>query len=328
MRTPPLPVRDGLNPVRLQLPQRGVTSGPGHVPGTDEHTVWLTVLDYLVARFPADESRLREKVAGREVVDDRGQPVDETTPFVPGGAVSLYRDPPVESRVPFEIDVLHEDDDLLVVDKPHFLATMPRGAYVVESVVVRLRRATGLSEISPAHRLDRVTAGVLVLTKRREVRGRYQELFARRRVVKTYEAVSAGQPDVGLPHVVRNRVVKERGVLQAEIVSGEPNTETRIEMLDQCTDPVQGVLRRFRLYPRTGKIHQLRLHMASIGSPILNDNFYPSFYDVAPDDYAAPVQLLARSLAFDDPVTGRRREFVSRRELAAWVPPEQSAGDR
>lgn len=117
-------------------------------------------------------------------------------------------------------------------------------------------------------------------------------------------------------------------MLQAEIVSGEPNTETRIEMLDQCTDPVQGVLRRFRLYPRTGKIHQLRLHMASIGSPILNDNFYPSFYDVAPDDYAAPVQLLARSLAFDDPVTGRRREFVSRRELAAWVPPEQSAGDR
>jgi len=270
---------------------------------------------------------LREKVALREVVDDQGRPLDETAPFVAGGAVYLYRDPPVETRVPFEIDVLHEDDDLLVVDKPHFLASMPRGAYVVESVVVRLRRATGLAEISPAHRLDRVTAGVLVLTKRREVRGRYQELFAQRRVRKTYEAVSAGTPAVDLPLVVRDRVVKHRGVLRAEVVPGEPNTETRIELLDVRPDATHGELRRFRLHPRTGKIHQLRLHLASIGSPILHDNFYPDLYDVAPDDYTAPVQLLARSLEFDDPVTGERREFVSRRELAAWpVSPPASAG--
>lgn len=311
-------MRDGLNPVRLQLPRPGVTSGPTYAPGAESGTGWGTVLDYLVARFPQDETRLREKVALREVVDDQGRPLDETAPFVAGGAVYLYRDPPVETRVPFEIDVLHEDDDLLVVDKPHFLASMPRGAYVVESVVVRLRRATGLDEISPAHRLDRVTAGVLVLTKRREARGRYQELFAQRRVRKTYEAVSAGTPAVDLPHVVRDRVVKHRGVLRAEVVPGEPNTETLIELLDVRPDERHGELRRFRLHPRTGKIHQLRLHLASIGSPILHDNFYPDLYDVAPDDYTAPVQLLARSLEFDDPVTGERREFVSRRELAAW----------
>ena len=313
-------MRDGLNPVRLQLPRPGVTAGPTYAPGAEQPGGWVTVLDYLVARFPQDEARLREKVATREVVDDQGRPLDESTPFVPGGAVYLYRDPPAETRVPFDIDVLHEDDDLLVVDKPHFLASMPRGAYVVESVVVRLRRATGLAEISPAHRLDRVTAGVLVLTKRREVRGRYQELFAQRRVRKTYEAVSAGVPAVDLPHVVRDRVVKQRGVLRAEVVPGEPNTETRIELVGSRADPRYGELHRFRLHPRTGKIHQLRLHMASIGSPILNDNFYPDLYDVAPDDYAAPVQLLARSLEFDDPVTGQRREFASRRELVAWTP--------
>lgn len=301
------------------------------------------MVDYLVARFPDDAARLREKVAAGEVVDEIGRPLGTDAPYVAGTLVYLYRDAAPEARVPFEIDVLHHDDDLLVIDKPHFLASTPRGAYVVESAVVRLRRDLGLPEISPAHRLDRITAGVLVLTTRREVRGAYQQLFASRTIRKTYEAVAGVDPTLQLPTTVRSRIVKEHGTLVAQEVAGEPNAESRITLVEtrdardatssarsarsaggrpgaEQTSP--GVpcaaLGRYVLEPHTGKTHQLRLHMASLGLPILNDNFYPSFYDVAPDDYSAPLQLLARSISFTDPLSGEDRTFTSRRTLEAW----------
>lgn len=291
-------------------------------------TTWATVLDYLVARFPEDATRLREKVAGREVVDEVGRPFHETSAFVPGALVFLYRDAPVEPRVPFEIDVLHHDDDLLVIDKPHFLASTPRGAYVVESAVVRLRRQLDLPEISPAHRLDRITAGVLVFTTRRAVRGAYQRMFAERTVHKTYEAVAGVDPALIFPRTVRSRIVKELGTLEALEVPGEPNSESLIDLVDVRTDPAGSPLGRYELRPRTGKTHQLRLHMASLGLAIRHDNFYPRFYDVAPDDYSAPLQLLARSIEFTDPFSGQRREFVSRRQLSLWAEPHRSDGGR
>lgn len=293
----PLPVRDGLNPTRLRLPR----------PGT-----WATALEYLLERFPSDHTRLREKVAAREVVDEHGTPITEATPYRPHGFVYLYRDPPIEPRVPFEIDILHRDEDLLVVDKPHFLASTPRGAYVVESALVRLRRDLDLPELTPAHRLDRITAGVLLFTVRQEARRAYQSLFDERRVAKEYEALAPHDPALTLPRTVRSRIIKERGVLQASEVPGTPNAESRIALLD-----VRDGIGRYRLLPRTGKTHQLRLHMSSLGIPILGDNFYPRFYDVAPDDYSTPLQLLARSIEFDDPLTGVRRRFASRRTLAA-----------
>lgn len=309
-------MRDGLNPVRLQLPHGSTAE---------------TVLEHLAARFPDDAARLRAKVAAGEVVDEIGRPLGPDAPYVAGTLVYLYRDAAPEARVPFEIDVLHHDDDLLVIDKPHFLASTPRGAYVVESAVVRLRRDLGLPEISPAHRLDRITAGVLVLTTRREVRGAYQQLFASRTIRKTYEAVAAVDPSLELPTTVRSRIVKEHGTLVAQEVEGEPNAESRIALVetravadvggdaqDSATRPSPTVLGRYVLEPHTGKTHQLRLHMASLGLPILNDNFYPSFYDVAPDDYAAPLQLLARSVSFVDPLSGDERTFTSRRTLDCW----------
>ena len=221
-----------------------------------------------------------------------------------GSHVFLYRDLPDEVEVPFDIPVLYRDDDIVVVDKPHFLATMPRGRHVAQTALVRLRRELDLPELSPAHRLDRLTAGVLLFTARREVRGCYQTLFARNEVNKAYLAAAQGVPDCPLPTVVRNRIIKRRGVLQALIEPGEPNAETLVESRGDG---------HYRLTPRTGRTHQLRVHMASLGVPITGDPLYPDVIDVAQEDFSTPLQLLAHSLKFDDPLSGEPRRFVSGR---------------
>jgi tRNA pseudouridine32 synthase/23S rRNA pseudouridine746 synthase len=162
-----------------------------------------------------------------------------------------------------------------------------------------------LPELSPAHRLDRLTAGVLLLTARREVRGTYQTLFSRGLVSKTYLARAAVDPALLFPRVVRNRIVKRRGHLQAVCEPGKVNADTRIELLSP-----DGL---YRLTPRTGRTHQLRVHMASLGIPINGDPLYPNIIDVAADDFSTPLRLLAQRIEFVDPVTGVRREFTSRR---------------
>ena len=277
-----MPVRDGLGPARLRL-QGG------------------SVVDEFRARFgPAAAA----KVTAGEVVDADGAVLDGRSVMPAGSFVYLYRELAPEVPVPFDIPVLHRDDDIVVVDKPHFLATMPRGRHVAQTATVRLRRELGLPELSPAHRLDRLTAGVLLFTTRREVRGRYQSLFAQGLVRKTYLARSAGQPTTELPCVVNNRIIKRRGQLQAVVEPGEPNAETLVERLGG------GI---YRLTPRTGRTHQLRVHMASLGLPIDGDPLYPNVIDIAADDFSTPLQLLAHSLEFEDPLTGARRRFVSRR---------------
>ncbi|HEX4557971.1 MAG TPA: pseudouridine synthase [Mycobacterium sp.] len=284
MRPAPLPVRDGLGPARVRL--RG---GP--------------VLAELTARFgePA-----RAKVLGGEVVDADGVVVDDATVRPTGSSVYLYRELPHEVPVPFDMPVLYHDADIVVVDKPHFLATMPRGQHVAQTALVRLRRELGLPELSPAHRLDRLTAGVLLFTTRRELRGAYQTLFAHGLVSKTYLARAAVDPALALPRLVRSRIVKRRGQLQAFCEPGVPNAETLVELLS-----IEGL---YRLTPRTGRTHQLRVHMASLGIPITGDPLYPNVVDVPAGDFSAPLQLLAQRVEFDDPVTGLRREFVSRRD--------------
>ena len=282
MRPAPLPVRDGLGPARVRL--RG---GP--------------VLAELTARFGTPA---RAKVLAGEVVDADGAVVDEATVLPAGSSVYLYRDLPDEVPVPFDIPVLYQDADIVVVDKPHFLATMPRGRHVAQTALVRLRRELGLPELSPAHRLDRLTAGVLLFTTRRELRGAYQTAFARGLVSKTYLARAAVDPDLMLPLVVRSRIVKRRGHLLVLCEPGVTNAETLVEHISDGL---------YRLTPRTGRTHQLRVHMASLGIPITGDPLYPNVVDVADDDFSAPLRLLAQRIEFTDPVTGLRREFVSRR---------------
>ncbi len=275
-------MRNGLGPARLRL-QGG------------------NVADELGRRFgpPA-----RDKVLAGDVFDADGTALSADTEMTAGAHVYLYRDLPDEVPVPYPMPVLYRDDNIVAVDKPHFLATMPRGSHVAQTALVRLRRALGLAELSPAHRLDRLTAGVLLFTARREVRGAYQGMFARGEVMKTYLAVSSVQPGLAAPQVISNRIVKQRGTLQARIEPGEPNAETRIEPLGAG---------RYRLIPRTGRTHQLRLHMAAIGLPIDNDPLYPNVIDVEPGDFTAPLRLIAHRLEFSDPLTGDRRCFVSSR---------------
>ncbi|WP_019819124.1 pseudouridine synthase [Saccharomonospora saliphila] len=302
MRRPPspLPQRDGLDAVRLRLPPRGP---------------FPTVRDFLVRklhRLPPE--RIDEMLREQRFVTTDG-PVSPDTPFVPNGLVWFHRDPPEdEVPVPFALGIVHRDDDLVVVDKPHFLATTPRGSHARETALARLRRDLGLADLTPVHRLDRVTAGLLMFVTRRELRRPYQTLFSDRLVHKEYEAVAPYDPDLVLPRTVRSRIVKKRGVVAARELPGEPNAETRIELLDHA-----GGLGRYRLIPRTGRTHQLRVHMNSCGVPILGDTFYPVVTETAPDDFRRPLQLLATVLAFDDPVTGRPRRFDTHRTLTAWT---------
>ena len=274
--------RDVLGPARLRL-QGG------------------NVADEFGRRFGPDA---REKVLAGGVFRAGGEVVDAQTVLPAGAVVFHYRDLPDEIEVPFDIPVLYRDENIVVVDKPHFLATMPRGVHIVQTALFRLRRDLDLPELSPAHRLDRLTAGVLVFTARREVRGAYQTLFARGEVGKTYLAQSSVQPDLVVAQHVRNRIVKRRGVLQATVEPGESNAETLVEPLGAG---------RYRLTPRTGRTHQLRVHMAGLGLPIDNDPLYPEVADVDPGDFTRPLRLIAHHLEFDDPLTGDRRVFVSSR---------------
>jgi tRNA pseudouridine32 synthase/23S rRNA pseudouridine746 synthase len=228
--------------------------------------------------------------------------------------VWFHRELPDEEPVPFALDVVYRDEHIVVADKPHFLATTPRGGHVTETALARLRRELGLPTLGAAHRLDRLTAGLVLFTVRPEERGAYQTLFRDRLVRKEYEAVAPYDAGLALPRTVISRIVKERGVLAAREVAGEPNALTQVELTDH-----RDGLGRYRLLPSTGQTHQLRVHMNALGVPILGDPLYPVVTGPVPaGDFRRPLQLLARVLEFTDPVTGRAHRFVSGRVLRAW----------
>lgn len=277
---------------------------------------WATVREHLAQRLSAAGPGVVDGMftAGLIVgADGRSVPAD--TPYAPGMFVWFHREPPAEVPVPFPLEVVHRDEHIVVVDKPHFLATTPRGGHITQTALARLRRELGVPELGAAHRLDRLTAGLVLFTVRPEERGAYQTLFRDRLVRKEYEAVAPYDPALDLPRTVRSRIVKERGVLTAEEVEGEPNAVTRVELAAHRADG----LGRYRLMPATGQTHQLRVHMNALGVPILGDPLYPEVAAPVPaGDFRRPLQLLARRLEFTDPVTGVEHRFTSGRVLAAW----------
>lgn len=275
------------------------------------------MLDFLCQRFPRIPAGiLRQRLAAGDIVDEAGRPQSADSPYRPGGWLWYYREVPDEAPVPFDLEVLHRDERLVVVDKPHFMASTPGGRYLRHTALVRLRNQLDLPELSPMHRLDRDTAGVLMFCTEPAFRGRYQALFQARSVHKEYEAVARVPDTMTLPHLHRSRIEEVAGRFVMREVAGEANSETRVELLRWLDDARMAHL---RLVPTTGRKHQLRVHLCALGMPILNDGFYPWTPESVPgeDDYARPLQLLARAVEFRDPVDGRRRRFESRRSLGA-----------
>ncbi|WSQ07919.1 pseudouridine synthase [Streptomyces sp. NBC_01231] len=312
----PLPQRDGVDPVRVRLPAEGP---------------WATVREHLVERLAAEAGVVEGMFDTGRVVGADGRAVAADATYQPGMFVWFHRELRPEVPVPFPVRIVHRDEHIVVADKPHFLATTPRGSHVTESALARLRRELDIPALGAAHRLDRLTAGLVLFTVRPEERGAYQSLFRDRLVRKEYEAVAPYAPELALPHTVRSRIVKERGVLAAYEVPGEPNAISHVALAERPGDGTgaggggngrgggEHGLARYRLVPATGQTHQLRVHMNTLGVPILGDPLYPVVADPGPaGDFRRPLQLLARVLEFTDPVTGVEHRFRSGRALEAW----------
>lgn len=278
-----------------------------------EDGTWRTVRDFLTAtESRISPHRFDAMFAAGDIVDMTG-PIAPDAPYVPGEAVWFHRDLPSETVVPFDISIVHRDDALLVIDKPHFLSTIPRGGHILQTALVRLRLELDLPQLVPAHRLDRVTAGLVLFVVDPTLRGAYQTLFQDRRVRKEYQAIARYDPSLELPTVVRSRIVTEKGDFTAREIDGEPNAHTTVELLEH-----RDGLGRYRLTPLTGRTHQLRLHMNSLGIPILGDDLYPTATGRAVDDFTDPLQLLASAIEFTDPISKLMRRFETGMGLERW----------
>jgi tRNA pseudouridine32 synthase/23S rRNA pseudouridine746 synthase len=274
------------------------------------------VIDFLAERFDTiSRSEIEARMLRGDVCDAAGECISPAHPYRPHLKLYYYRSIETETRIPFDEEVLFEDDYLVVVDKPHFLPVTPGGRYLQETLLVRMKRRLGVDTLAPMHRIDRETAGLVLFTKQPQTRGIYQELFSRREVIKRYQAIAPRRADLPLPMIYRSRLVGADHFMRMCEADGEPNAETGIERME-----TRGELARYRLLPLTGKRHQLRVQMAALGMPILNDQIYPdhrSKVQIEEDDFSAPLQLLAEYIAFRDPVTGQDRWFESKRRLLA-----------
>jgi tRNA pseudouridine32 synthase/23S rRNA pseudouridine746 synthase len=288
-------MRDGVSPSKHQLPVGD----------------WCTMLEFLQHYFPkvTTETWLSRMDKG-EVVDADGVHIKSDHHYRAGAVLYYYREVEGEALIPFDEVILFQDEHLLVVDKPHFLPVIPSGRYLHETLLVRLKRKLQLDHLTPLHRLDRETAGVILFSIEPANRGDYHALFNHCAISKVYEALAPIHSDRQLPLTYRSRIVTGEPFFRMQEVAGEPNAETHIEMLEQ-----QGNNARYRLRPVTGKKHQLRVHLAALGIPIINDHTYPELLPHKGEDYTHPLKLLARSIAFKDPYTNQQRFFESGRKF-------------
>jgi tRNA pseudouridine32 synthase/23S rRNA pseudouridine746 synthase len=279
----------GLAASRLQLP-----------PGS-----WRTLLDGLCARFPAvARATWEDRFARGRVCDADGRAVPADMPYRVGAQIRYFREVADEATIPFAEHVLHVDAHLVVADKPHFLPVTPAGGHVHETLLARLVRRLGNPDLVPLHRIDRDTAGLVLFSADPATRDAYQTLFRERRIVKRYEAIAPARPELSFPRVHASRLATGEPFFRMREVDGVANSETRIDVIERS-----GAWWRYALQPVTGRKHQLRVHMAALGAPIRNDRLYTDTASHPPTDHAQPLQLLARSLVFADPLDGAVRKF-------------------
>ncbi|MBC7859220.1 MAG: pseudouridine synthase, partial [Burkholderiaceae bacterium] len=252
------------------------------------------MLAFLAHNYPlVSAASWIERMARGEVVDADGVHLRPESAYRRGRRIFYYRELEQETPIPFQEEILFQDEHLVVVDKPHFLPMTPSGRFLQETVLVRLKKKLGLEELSPIHRLDRETAGVVIFSRQQASRGAYQSLFQQRAVEKVYEALAAPLPGRQFPFVYRSRMVDSDQFFLMREADGEPNSETIIDVIEERGDTTL-----YRLRPHTGRKHQLRVHLAALGIPIINDAFYPVALPCKQDDVSQPLQLLARAIAF------------------------------
>ena len=291
-----LPTKNGVGPSCVGLPAGN----------------WRSITDFLVERFPAITREVwLERMAHQLVMDEFGGLVTPERPYPGPMRIYYYRAVDVEARIPFEEAVLYQDDHLVVADKPHFLPVTPSGHYLQETLLVRLKKRLGIDTLIPIHRIDRETAGLVLFSTQPDERNAYQAMFRDHAVTKHYEAIAPWRQDLTWPITRKSRIVEDEPFFRQREVPGPPNSETHMDVIEKS-----GGFARYALSPVTGKKHQLRVHMNALGLPILNDRMYPPVAETPDDDYRLPLQLLAKSIAFTDPVTGQARHFQSQRTLA------------
>jgi tRNA pseudouridine32 synthase / 23S rRNA pseudouridine746 synthase len=294
-----MPTREGVGPSCVALPV-----GP-----------WSTIMQYLAAKFSSVSAReWHERVTSGAVLDEHGAPVGVDSPYRAHQRIYYYRSVTSEPLVPFAETVIYRDELIVVADKPHFLPVTPSGNHLQETLLVRLKRRLGIDTLAPVHRIDRETAGLVMFTIDPARRAAYQALFAQREVLKRYCCVAEAIDGTEDRRTLRSRIVPGEHFMQMREEAGDPNATTHIERLER-----HGSLALYRLEPVTGRRHQLRVQCAARGMPILNDLIYPALRPPGSDDFARPLQLLAKSMSFTDPVTGRARHFESRFALQ-WPP--------
>jgi tRNA pseudouridine32 synthase/23S rRNA pseudouridine746 synthase len=273
---------------------------------------WSTLLDCLCDSFPAvDRAVWRDRFARGRVLDANRQPLDIDTPHREGVRIFYFREVANEKLIPFHEAIIHADDHLIVADKPHFLPVTPAGEYVEQTLLTRLMHRFDNPDLTPLHRIDRHTAGLVLLSANRHTRDAYQALFRNRHIEKLYEAIAPALPQQEFPLTRKTRIARGEPFFLSREIDGEPNSETRMEVIER-----NGDWWRYALYPVTGKKHQLRVHLAALGAPIRFDAMYPQVQKILMDDYARPLQLLAKRLRFPDPLSGALREFHSKRQLS------------
>lgn len=285
-----------------------ISTHPSHLSLPQTNPGVTTVLAYLIIKFPYIDAHIwQQRVLDGKVHYHDGSKVTLQSLFQPQQRIYYYREVENEPVIPFKENIIFQNQHILVAYKPHFLTVTPGGIYVNECLQSRLRRSTNIKALQALHRLDRVTAGLVMFSTNLDTRNQYHNLFRTQKIRKTYQAIaniSSNESHIGQTWEVKNRIVPSEPGFRMRVIEGEVNSHSVIQCLQQSD--CQAL---FELNPVTGKTHQLRVHMQALGFPILNDNYYPNLKALSADDYSAPLQLLAMKLQFTDPVTHLPRRF-------------------